>query len=99
MSGSIVPEEGFTLDLALLALIKDKSSMEAIYDHQLKVLRSSIREAKSKSKVDIHTYANKIIPIMLTKYFPFLAVPAKLLIIVTYADVSEVKTPNPHDCR
>jgi hypothetical protein len=57
MSGSIVPEGGFSLDLALLALIKDKSSMEAIYDHKLKVLRSSIREAKSKSKADIHTYA------------------------------------------
>jgi hypothetical protein len=51
------PEEGFSLDLALFAPIKDKSRMEAIYDHKLKVLRSSIREAKSKSKADIHTYA------------------------------------------
>jgi hypothetical protein len=36
---------------------------------------------------------------MLTRYFPFLADPAKLLIIVSYADVSEFKTTNPHDCR
>jgi hypothetical protein len=36
---------------------------------------------------------------MQTGYFPFLADPAKLLIIVSYADVSEFTTTTPHDCR
>jgi hypothetical protein len=56
-SDLILPVEGFVRVLSLSDILKDKSKQEFNFEEKRRMLKSLIRESKSRSKRDIHLYA------------------------------------------